>query len=73
MILLQVDIFSLGIVIFEIWHPFGTVMERLAVLEKLRDQGILPSAWELEHTPRECRIRGQTRFKAHKTKITPPN
>ena len=49
MFLLQVDIYSLGIVFLEIWHPFETAMERHVVLTKLRNEGILPAALETKH------------------------
>lgn len=44
-LLVQVDMYSLGVVFFELWHPFGTAMERHAVLSDLKLKGILPSAW----------------------------
>ncbi|KAL0668459.1 hypothetical protein Bca4012_031163 [Brassica carinata] len=45
----KVDIYSLGIVFLEIWHPFETAMERHVVLTKLRNEGILPAALETKH------------------------
>ncbi len=42
----RVDIFSLGIVAFELWHPFSTGMERVALLKELQEHGALPAAWE---------------------------
>ncbi len=42
----RVDIFSLGIVAFELWHPFSTGMERVALLKDLQEHGALPAAWE---------------------------
>jgi len=40
-----VDIYSLGVVVFELWHPFTTGMERAALLRELREGGRLPAAW----------------------------
>lgn len=36
-----VDIYPLGIILFELYHPFGTAMERATILNSLR-QGKLP-------------------------------
>lgn len=47
--LLQVDLFSLGVVVFEMWHRFSTAMERAVLLRELREAGKLPPAWEAEH------------------------
>ena len=41
----RVDVFSLGIVAFERWHPFSTGMERVAMLKNLQEHGALPAAW----------------------------
>ncbi|XP_053327454.1 eukaryotic translation initiation factor 2-alpha kinase 1 [Spea bombifrons] len=43
------DMYSVGIIFFEIFHPFGTEMERVEVLTALRD-GIFPQSFE-EHWP----------------------
>lgn len=40
--------YSLGIVFFELWHPFGTSMERHIVLSDLKQKGELPSSWVAE-------------------------
>lgn len=45
---LQADMYSLGIVFFELWHPFGTAMERHIVLNDLKQKGELPLAWVSE-------------------------
>lgn len=45
---LQADMYSLGIVFFELWHPFGTAMERHTVLNDLKQKGELPPAWVSE-------------------------
>ncbi|KAG9447065.1 hypothetical protein H6P81_013193 [Aristolochia fimbriata] len=44
----KVDMYSLGVVFFELWHPFSTAMERHAVLSELKQTGILPPAWVAE-------------------------
>ncbi|KAM6545969.1 hypothetical protein CsatB_026705 [Cannabis sativa] len=44
----KADMYSLGIVFFELWHPFGTAMERHVVLSDLKQKGELPSAWVAE-------------------------
>ena len=41
----RVDVFSLGIVAFELWHPFSTGMERVAMLKNLQEHGALPAEW----------------------------
>lgn len=41
----QVDMYSLGVVFFELWHPFATAMERHIILSDLKQKGTLPSAW----------------------------
>ena len=46
---LQVDLFSLGVIVFEIWHPFETAMERAVMLNSLRDTGAMPEKWAKEH------------------------
>lgn len=37
--------YSLGVVFFELWHPFGTAMERHAILSDLKLKAIHPPAW----------------------------
>lgn len=44
----KADMYSLGIVFFELWHPFGTAMERHVVLNDLKQKGQLPPAWVTE-------------------------
>lgn len=39
----KVDIFSLGMIFFELLHPFGTLAERADVLGRLHDQLIIPN------------------------------
>eukprot|EP00210_Caulerpa_lentillifera_P004699 g4483.t1 len=42
----QVDMYSLGIVLFEIWHPFATLMERILTLKELKEKGTFPMDWQ---------------------------
>ncbi len=49
----RVDIFSLGIVVFELWYPFKTGMERAEKLRVLRELGTLPRGFE-EARPQVC-------------------
>lgn len=42
----QVDMYSLGIVVFEIWHQFSTLMERILTLKELKEKGQFPSEWK---------------------------
>ncbi|XVE81078.1 hypothetical protein DITRI_Ditri15bG0034400 [Diplodiscus trichospermus] len=44
----KADMYSLGVVFFELWHPFGTAMERYIVLSDLKQKGELPSSWVAE-------------------------
>ncbi|KAL9162457.1 hypothetical protein ABFS82_07G090900 [Erythranthe guttata] len=44
----KADMYSLGIVFFELWHPFDTAMERHVVLSDLKLKGELPSGWVTE-------------------------
>ncbi|TQE11671.1 hypothetical protein C1H46_002707 [Malus baccata] len=44
----KADMYSLGVVFFELWHPFGTAMERHHVLSDLKHKGELPPAWVAE-------------------------
>jgi hypothetical protein len=50
-----VDIFSLGVVVFEMWHPFSTAMERVVLLRELREAGKMPPGWEAAH-PQVARL-----------------
>ncbi|XP_021906687.1 eIF-2-alpha kinase GCN2 [Carica papaya] len=44
----KVDMYSLGVVFFELWRPFGTAMERHIVLSDLKQKGELPPLWVAE-------------------------
>ena len=46
----KVDMYSLGIIVFELWHPFTTGMERVELLRDLRQLGKLPRQWEADHS-----------------------
>jgi translation initiation factor 2-alpha kinase 4 len=37
--------YSLGVIFFELWHPFATAMERHLVLSDLKQKGDLPKSW----------------------------
>lgn len=45
----RVDLYSLGIVALELWHPFATGMERVETLRGLREGGQLPEGFQEEH------------------------
>ncbi|GFQ06394.1 probable serine/threonine-protein kinase gcn2 [Phtheirospermum japonicum] len=45
----KADMYSLGVVFFELWHPFDTAMERHVVLSDLKLKGVLPSGWVVEY------------------------
>lgn len=50
------DIFSLGIIFFEMWYgQFTTAHERFEVLTDLRQNHVFPEGFELSH-PRQCQI-----------------
>lgn len=44
----KADMYSVGVVFFELWHPFHTAMERHVILSDLKQKGELPSAWVAE-------------------------
>lgn len=41
----QVDMYSLGVIFFELWCPFGSFSERAIVLNKLKNKAKLPKNW----------------------------
>ena len=45
----RVDLFSLGVVAFELWQPFSTGMERVELLRALRERGALPPGFDSAH------------------------
>ena len=48
----KVDIFSTGIIIFELWNRFSTEMERIVTLRDIRESGKLPKSFENENDRR---------------------
>ncbi|XP_042044416.1 eIF-2-alpha kinase GCN2 isoform X2 [Salvia splendens] len=44
----KADMYSLGVMFFELWHPFETAMERHVLLSDLKLKGQLPSSWVTE-------------------------
>ena len=47
----KADIFSMGLILFEMWHPpFATLSERALTFQQVRNEGVLPKAFE-ESTP----------------------
>ena len=42
----KADIYSLGIIFFEMWHAVATGMERIEVLNNLREKGLFPDGFE---------------------------
>ncbi|XXQ31969.1 non-specific serine/threonine protein kinase [Plasmodiophora brassicae] len=53
----KVDMYSLGIILFEMWYPFSTAHERVAVLQRLRDPNcpVFPDCFQEAH-PRQSQI-----------------
>jgi len=49
----KVDMYSLGIIVFELWQPFKTTMERCKNIETLRDKKILPDSFR-EKCPKQA-------------------
>ncbi|GAA5860143.1 hypothetical protein JCM8547_009200 [Rhodosporidiobolus lusitaniae] len=53
----KIDMYSLGIVFFELWHPFKTGMERIRCLQDLRRPEIIfPSSWDKTKLARHTKI-----------------
>ncbi|KAJ0977116.1 hypothetical protein J5N97_012590 [Dioscorea zingiberensis] len=44
----KVDMYSLGVVFFELWHPFATAMERHIILSDLKQKGLPPPSWVVQ-------------------------
>jgi len=45
----KTDIYSLGVIFFEMWYQFSTGMERVEVLSALRNQLIFPTGFESKY------------------------
>ncbi|GMH33793.1 hypothetical protein BSKO_01627 [Bryopsis sp. KO-2023] len=45
----KVDMYSLGVIVFELWHSFSTGMERALMLRNLREKGVMPAEWQQEN------------------------
>ncbi|EPS68608.1 hypothetical protein M569_06160, partial [Genlisea aurea] len=52
----KVDMYSLGVIFFELWHPFDTAMERHVLLSDLK-KGELPSKWVKEFSEQASLLR----------------
>ncbi|XP_020151752.1 eIF-2-alpha kinase GCN2 isoform X1 [Aegilops tauschii subsp. strangulata] len=44
----KVDMYSAGVIFFELWHPFSTAMERHLVLTDLKQKGESPVSWSTQ-------------------------
>ncbi|XP_019168429.1 PREDICTED: eIF-2-alpha kinase GCN2 isoform X3 [Ipomoea nil] len=53
----KADMYSLGVVFFELWHPFSTAMERHVILSDLIQKGELPPTWVAEFPEQESLLR----------------
>ncbi|GAB4825465.1 eukaryotic translation initiation factor 2-alpha kinase [Ancistrocladus abbreviatus] len=53
----KADMYSLGVVFFELWHPFGTAMERHIVLSELQQKGEIPPSWIAEFPEQAALLR----------------
>ena len=51
----KVDMFSLGIVLFELYNPFSTSMERARVIEQLKKTGKVPDQSISRNWPTVCK------------------
>jgi serine/threonine protein kinase len=50
----RTDIYSLGVIFFELWHPFSDVQDRIQCLSKLKD-GSIPPHFAASH-PRQWKL-----------------
>lgn len=60
----RVDVYSIGIVAFEIFHPFQTAMERAILLRDLREKGNLPLEFQKTHPSAAALVRWLTSHNA---------
>ncbi|KAF2589691.1 hypothetical protein F2Q70_00041134 [Brassica cretica] len=60
----KADMYSLGVVFFELWHPFGTAMERHVILTNLKLKGELPLKWANEFPEQASLLRHRPTRKA---------
>ncbi|KAJ2722072.1 hypothetical protein GGI07_003559 [Coemansia sp. Benny D115] len=51
----KADIYSLGIIFFELYYPFATAMERIVTIRQLREDGVFPPEF-LQMWPREATL-----------------
>lgn len=51
----KIDVYSLGITFFEMWHPFTSNLERIKILHKLKTENTLPKKFVDTH-PRQTRL-----------------
>jgi serine/threonine protein kinase/histidyl-tRNA synthetase len=53
----RVDIYSVGIIAFEVWHPFSTAMERVTRIRDLKERGTMPAEFENKNPAAAALIR----------------
>lgn len=45
----KIDMYSLGIIFFEMWHPFTNKYERFKIMRDLKNRNKLPKKFEEMH------------------------
>jgi translation initiation factor 2-alpha kinase 4 len=50
----RTDVYSMGIILFEVWHPFRTLTERIEMISKLKE-GVVPWRFAESH-PRQWKL-----------------
>ncbi|GAA0140422.1 non-receptor serine/threonine protein kinase [Lithospermum erythrorhizon] len=53
----KADMYSFGVVFFELWHPFETAMERHILLSNLKQKGEVPPTWVTEFPEQAALLR----------------